>query len=104
TSKAARKFRTSAIAVAMGKAGAVAWGRVTAARYSRSTWGLTHRVEPSPSNRVSTARAAACSVDEGRVAYTRTFVSTNTGSAAIVAVHVLASERDAAVPGHVVSR
>jgi len=102
--EAARKFRTSAIAVAIAKPGAVAWGRVTAARYSRSTCGLTHRAEPSPSKRVSAARAAACCVAEGRVAYTRTFVSTKTGSAAIVAVHVLASEGDAAVPRHVMSR
>jgi hypothetical protein len=38
------------------------------------------------------------------VEYPRTFVSTKTGSAAIVAVQVFASERDAAVPRHVVNR
>jgi hypothetical protein len=86
--KGSRKFRTSAIAVAMVKPAAVAWGRVTVARYSRSTCGLTHRAEPSPSNRVSAVRAATCCVAEGRVAYTSTFVSTKTGSAAIVAIHV----------------
>jgi hypothetical protein len=47
----------SAIAVAMVKAGALAWGRVTAPRYSRSTWGLTHRVDPSPSARAADATA-----------------------------------------------
>jgi hypothetical protein len=53
--------------------------------------GLTHRVDPSPSNLARAADATACCGADGRVAYTRTFVSTKTGSPAIVAVHILAS-------------
>jgi hypothetical protein len=47
---------TSLIAVAIGNPGAVACGRVTAARYSRRTWGLIHGVAPAAPSR---ARAAA---------------------------------------------
>jgi len=46
--------------------------------------------------------AWAWNTDRFWLAYTRTFVSTNVGSAAIVAVHVLAPKGDAVVPRHIV--
>src|SRR4051794_28495984 len=67
-------------------------GRVSAARYSRKTCRLVQSGCPAAWWRSRASTASACQADSGSRAYTSTFASTNTGSAAVVTVHILAPE------------
>jgi hypothetical protein len=67
TRNVVRNRWTSLIAVSMGSPGAVAWGRVTAARYSRNICGLIHRIEPAAPSRAKARAAAKWCAESGRV-------------------------------------